>query len=265
MLIYAVDDEPPALRTLVRAIREAEPDCQIREFSWGQPMLDAMTDSREKPDAVFLDVEMPEENGIEVARRVKRCSPRTWIVFVTGFSEYALDAFSVHAKGYIIKPVTAQDVRAELSDPALPPLPRAKVARAQIQTFGNFEVFVGGTPLAFSRGKAKEMLAYLVHRNGAACTTRELAAVLFEGDANGKMDYFFKVAQCLRQTLKNAGCGDIVRHSYRSYALETSLVDCDYYRFLQGTDAAALNAYTGEYMAQYSWAEQTDFYLREKS
>ena len=265
MLIYAVDDEPLALRSLVRAVREAEPDSRVRDFSWGQPMLDAIADSGERPDVVFLDVEMPGLSGVEVAKRVKLLSPRTWIVFVTGFSEYAVDAFAIHAKGYVMKPVTAQAIRAELDTPVLPPLPRAGAPRMRIKTFGNFEVYVDDKPLEFARSKAKEMLAYLVHRGGAACTTQELAAVLFEDKADGSLDYFFKVAQCLRRTLSAAGCGDVVRHSYKSYAVEPSLVDCDYYRFLSDENAEVLNAYTGEYMAQYSWAELTSSYLNERA
>ena len=264
MLIYTVDDEPLSLRSLVRAVLEVEPGCQIREFSWGQPLLDQLTGSDERPDVVFLDVEMPGISGVEVAKRVKLLSPHTWIIFVTGFSEYALDAFSLHAKGYVMKPVTTQAIRDELSAPALPPLPRTENSLVKIQTFGNFEVFVSGQPLVFPRSKAKEMLAYHVHRGGAVCTTQELAAVLFEDRADGRLDYFFKVAQCLKQTLHAAGCGSIVRHTYKAYAIETSRVDCDYYHFLSDETAQALNAFTGEYMAQYSWAEITSSYLNEQ-
>lgn len=265
MLIYAVDDEPLALRALTRSITEAEPNCRVREFTWGQPMLDEMTRLDEKPDAIFLDIEMPGLSGVELAKRVKQLSPRTWIVFVTGFSEYAVDAFAIHAKGYVMKPVTPEAIRAELETPAPSPLSRAGEAHVKIKTFGNFEIFVDGKPLEFARSKAKEMLAYLVHRGGAVCTTQEVAAVLFEDEADGRLDYFFKIAQCMKRTLAKAGCGDILRHSYKSYAIEPSLVECDYYHFLSDTRPEALNAYTGEYMAQYSWAEFTGSYLSDKS
>ena len=261
MLIYAVDDEPLALRSLTRAIREARPDCTLREFSWAQPMLDALDEDGEQPDVVFMDVEMPGLSGLEAGKRIKLLSPRTWIVFVTGFSEYAVEAFAIHAKGYVMKPVSVEAVRAELNAPAVPPLPKTHSPLLQVKTFGNFEVLADGDPLEFGRSKAKEMFAYLVHRCGASCSTQELAAVLFEDNADVRLDYFFKIAQCLKRTLSDAGFGNVLRHSYKSYAVEPKLLDCDYYRFMADEKAEALNAYTGEYMTQYSWAEMTNSYL----
>ena len=52
-------------------------------------------------------------------------------------------------------------------------------AGVKVQCFGNFEVFVGGRPLSFKRSKSKELLAYLVDRNGATCTNGEMLAVLW--------------------------------------------------------------------------------------
>lgn len=59
-----------------------------------------------KPDLVFLDIKMPEVNGLVVAEEIMRIQPKTYIVFVTAYDEYALNAFEYNAIDYILKPVS---------------------------------------------------------------------------------------------------------------------------------------------------------------
>lgn len=61
-------------------------------------------------DIVFLDVYMPGENGVDIARALQSVSPGTGIVFITTSQEHAVDAFSLHALHYLLKPVTAEGV-----------------------------------------------------------------------------------------------------------------------------------------------------------
>ena len=60
------------------------------------------------------------------------------------------------------------------------PIPKRNRLRAQ--TFGNFEAYIDGKPIAFKYSKTKELLAYLIDRKGALCTSAELQAVIFEDD-----------------------------------------------------------------------------------
>jgi len=59
-----------------------------------------------EPDVVFLDVEMPELSGIELAKKIAKINPKIQIVFVTAYEQYALKAFEVSAIHYLLKPVT---------------------------------------------------------------------------------------------------------------------------------------------------------------
>lgn len=81
------------------------PEC----FAVGAKFLEA---AQRKPafDIVFLDTYMPGEDGMEIAREMGRISPDTGIVFVTASREYAVDAFSLCALHYLVKPVTAEGV-----------------------------------------------------------------------------------------------------------------------------------------------------------
>lgn len=260
MHIIAVDDEPLALGLLVRSIQEACPTTQISKFQSGQ---DALVFLENNPcDVVFLDIHMRGIDGLTLAKKIKDLNPRCNLVFVTGYSEYAADAMSMHASGYIIKPVSAEAIRIELED-LRHPVTLLPGALLRIRCFGNFEVFsAGGEPIKFSRSKAKELFAYLVYRRGSSCSTRELAAVLFEDNtySNKQMLYLQKIISSMMQTLKSYNAANVIHKSYNAIALNDESVDCDYYRFLK-MDVPSINAYTGEFMTQYSWAEFVAGYL----
>lgn len=93
-----------------------------------------------------------------------------------------LDAMDMKASGYIMKPVTVEDVERELEDLRFPIIPKSN-AKLRVQCFGNFDVFTpDGAHVRFERSKSKEIFAYLVHKHGSSCTTRELFAVIFEDE-----------------------------------------------------------------------------------
>lgn len=62
--------------------------------------------SGELPDAVFIDIEMPEMFGLEVAEKVHEIDVKVQVIFVTAHSEYGIQPFEVHAQDYILKPVS---------------------------------------------------------------------------------------------------------------------------------------------------------------
>lgn len=179
MNIIAVDDEKLALRDLTQILELVLPEASVSGFRTPQ---EALAHAWAVPvDIAFLDVEMKGMNGLELAKQLKDIRGRTNIVFATGFSQYAVDAFSVCASDYILKPVEPEAIRRALERLRSPVHEAGHGLR--VQCFGNFEVFHQGKPVEFSRSKAKELFAYLIHKHGAGCTTRELCAVLFEDKA----------------------------------------------------------------------------------
>lgn len=262
MRIFAADDEPLALDMLCTAISTAVPDACVEAFSKPSALL---AFAAENPaDVAFLDINMRGMSGVELAVRIKSYLPDCNIIFVTGHEEYTGDAMAIHASGYILKPVTPEKVLLELSDLRRPIIPKSD-AMLRIKCFGNFDVFTpDGAKLCFARSKAKELLAYLVYRSGASCSVREIAAALFEDAEYNKRQqgYVQKIISSMMQTLKAAGVEAVVNKTYNSIAIDVKRVNCDYYRFAE-LDAAALNAYTGEFMSQYAWAEHAIGYLEE--
>jgi two-component system LytT family response regulator len=98
-----VDDETPA-RTRIRQLLRPQPDFSlIAECANGNQALETI--QKEKPDLVFLDVQMPRLGGIEVCRALAANKiPLPMFIFVTAYDEYALKAFEVHAIDYLLKP-----------------------------------------------------------------------------------------------------------------------------------------------------------------
>lgn len=270
MLIYTIDDEPKMLRRMERVLKEVEPDAEVLAFSDSDELIDTINKWK-APDVVFTDIEMPGESGLSLAVRIKKASPDTFIIFATSYPEYAPDAFRMHASGYILKPVEEERVREELDhvktmirkerDFAGPDPDTEHVTNSDklvVRCFGNFEVFWQGEPLKFKRSRTKELFAYLVDREGAMCSANEIIAALWE-DADTISDpkhYLRTLTQDLRESLAAVSMDDVLIKGRGEWALKRDLLDCDYYRMLAGL-TEAVNAYRGEYMIQYSWAELT--------
>ena len=254
MRIFCVDDEPLMLKMLELAVREAKPDADITAFS---SQTDLLKEAKATGcDIAFLDIHMRGMNGVELAKELKAVNPKMNIIFVTGYSEYTGEAMQLHASGYIMKPVTAEDVERELSDLRFPVVPKEN-ALLKVQCFGNFDVFTpDGAPVHFDRSRSKEIFAYLVHRHGSSCTIKEIAAALFEDEPYDKkqQSYLQILISSMMKSLKKVGAEKVVNKSYNSLSVNVSTLDCDYYRFAE-LDAGAVNAYANEYMSQYYWAD----------
>ncbi len=254
MRILAVDDEQDALEVLTSAIGACQPDAEIKGFNSPTEALEYA--EQNQMDIAFLDVRMPGMTGLEVAKRLKKINPKINIIFSTGFSEFASDAFSLHASGYLMKPISTRDVKKEL-DNLRNPVEQPK-KRVYIRTFGNFELFVDGETIHFSRKPAKELLAYLVDRKGSAVTRRELCDVLLQDAAftRKSQDYLTKIVKELQKALEEVKAADIVNLDRSEYSVIPDNFDCDAYDYLKGMPDAFNNFY-GEYMSQYPWAEKS--------
>ena len=247
MTILAVDDEKIALERLVSAIKESQPNAAVKDFRSPKAALDFVQES--PCEIAFLDVEMREMDGISLAKRLKIEHPSINIIFTTGYSEYALDAWSLAASGYLMKPITADKITAEIAELRSPIQP-CNDKQVRVHTFGNFEVYLDGKPVEFQYSRTKELFAYLVDRQGALCTNNELMAVLWEDAV--KESYFRNVRADLLKALPDK----LFIRQWGKLGLQPGELSCDYYDWLVGKPAA-INAYTGEYMTQYSWSENT--------
>ena len=134
------------------------------------------------------------------------------------------------------------------------------VKKLRVQTFGNFEAFVDGKPLAFTRTKTKELFAYLVSRHGALCKNTEVTAIIWENkEASPTIQSMFRTLVAdLTQALKAAGLDDVLVKQRGSIGIRKDKISCDLYDFLDGNKS---NSYLGEFMSQYRWAEHMNKFL----
>ena len=251
MRILAVDDEKLALEAMQSAIRKAEPTAEVYAC---RKVNEALTYAAEnKVDVAFLDIEMGEISGVELAKKLKAEYPTMNIIFSTGYSSYQGEAFGMHVSGYIMKPVTKDKVKAELDNLRYPPEELKSEKRVRFKCFGNFEVFIDGSPMRFKYDKSKEMLAYLVSRSGALCSNGEIAAAIWEDD-NDHESYFRNIRVDIKKQFDDAGIDNIIITQRGKTGINKDVVECDLYDLQQGKPYA-LNLYRGEYMEQYSWGE----------
>ena len=257
MRIIAVDDEKIALESLASAIKAIVAEDEVVSFRYPE---DALAYASEYAcDIAFLDIEMVGMSGVELAAELKKYNSEINIVFCTGYGNYRDAAFELHASGYLMKPITPEKVKHELENLRRPIYEKK---RLKVQTFGNFEVYVDGKPLAFKYRRTKELFAYLVDRVGAMCTVGEITGIIFE-DEGGREDYFQKLRRDLLSTLEEVGCASAIVHKRGMLGVVVSEIQCDYYDCLSGKKSFS-GCYFGEYMSQYSFAEYTNAQLHAR-
>ena len=272
MNILAVDDEQFALIDLHEAIKEALPNSTVSCFDSSEDALDFAKNNH--IDIAFLDINMGGMNGLHLAAHLKEIYGDTNIIFVTGHSEYALDAFALHASGYILKPIDANAVHKAVNHLNRPVMQRVVQGVVQsvtppsdktlyVQTFGNFEVFADGKPVSFARSKTKELFAYLIYQKGALCTNNEIIAVLWDimSDSQGLQSHLRHLVADLFKTLKAVGSEDVLFKKRGVISIVPDKLNCDMYEFCAGKN---VNNYRGEFMMQYSWAEFKNAFLLQK-
>ena len=250
MKVIIVDDEKHAINTLVRNLNGLVDSNNIHTFDRSINALEFVKEN--DVDVAFLDIEMPEINGIELAKEIKKYKPKVNVIFCTGYSEYMQQAIKIHASGYLLKPSDKEKVKEALDD-LLYPLDPIK-NHFYAKTFGNFDFYVDGVPLKFPRSKSKELLAYLISLKGATANRKEISAILFEDEYNLKtQNYLTKIYKELVEALDLVGAKNIIKKGYNSYYVDISLFQSDLFDYDKG-DPQAINSYKGEFMAQYDWA-----------
>ena len=259
MKILALDDSEPALKLLTGAINEASADATVYSFDKPSELLEFAEGVN--CDVAFLDIHLWGKNGLVVAKELKDLYPKVNIVFVTAYPKYATEAFDLYPSGYVLKPVTKEAIERELLNLRYPVDSKGN-SLLYAQTFGNFEVFSYNIPVKFAYSKTKELLAYLIDRNGSSANMNELCAVLWEHkqDSVSLKAYLRKLIRDLIKSLDAVGAGDVIIKQYNSIAVIPDKIDCDSYGFIKG-DPGYVNAYSGHYMAQYSWAERTTGFM----
>lgn len=235
---------------------------------------------RARIDAAFLDIDMPEMDGIELSNHVLELQGKIAVVFVTAFSAYAVEAFRLNALDYLMKPVDEDRLKETLDRIIEEKNVQIYPARMQVRCFGKFKVIAGHGEVRFRTGKAEELMAYLVDSMGAEVSRSEIIDCLWgEYDGDRAVVHFNTTLHYVRKAILLNGVKVPIEHARGAYRLDVSGIHCDLYRFMtialnpdgirdisisEYEEAAAV--YAGDYLQVdgYQWAERKRVLLKEK-
>ena len=249
-------EEEPSVRALLGELPQIE---ETLGFARAADALAGLDEN--SAELAVLDIDLPEMNGLEFAAIIKARWPEMSILLVSADSRCALEAFELRVSGFVLKPVTRRRLEREVEYSLRKRKPPAK-RRVEVRTFGGFDCFADGRKLSFRQAKCKELLAYLVDRRGSGVTRAEAFSILWEDRLYDRamQKQLDAIIRSLRATLQSYQIADILEIRSGTMRVRPELLSCDLYRFLSG-EPDAVEAYGGEYMSGYAWAELTEAYM----
>lgn len=214
-------------------------------------------------DFALLDIDMPGMNGMDLARSLRAIRSDIIIVFVTAHPKFAVDALKMKADYIIFKPYDREDIEDVLERAKL--LRQRQKKRFYFHTFGVFDMFIDGKPIRFRSGKAKELMALCVFREGRPVSIHEMVEYLWGENATATPENtgYRRTIKELSDTLKAYGADELFVRERGSLHVKMELADSDLQDFMNGKKDA-LCSFQGIYMQQYSWAEEAIYALLER-
>ena len=268
MKAVLIDDMKPALREMEFLLKKYSEVEIVGSFT--DPITALEQIERLGPQVVFLDVDMPQLQGIDVASEILQFDQNIEIIFVTAYNQYAVEAFELNALDYLLKPVDIKRLDKTVSRL----LAKKEIVKehldnkVRIQSFGRFEVFVEGKePVLFRTEKTKELFAYLIHNRHRGISKEDIIEALWLG-----MDYERAVKQLyngiyyIRKALIEYGISREVLSIDSNYKLKIEFATWDRDLFINLMDEGtteyiealkkAERLYRGNYFEceKYSWS-----------
>ncbi len=241
---FIVDDEQPALLQLKGLLTDFKEITVVGMFTSPQEALERFRE--QQPEVVFLDINMPNLQGVELAAELRDINPEIMVVFVTAYSEFALESYEVFPLDYLLKPVdkarlgkTVQELVAKHRKPRMREGMQRNFA---IRCFGPMEISKSfgdnnGEPqveyLTIANRKVKELLCYLIANFEREVTRNELLDVLFNEAKNEKtINYLHVTAYSLRKLLEDFGFKQVKLDRYN---ITIAPGICDFVDFVRFT------------------------------
>lgn len=239
----------------IECIKKSFPNDKINVFSSAGDAFWEIEKNELFPKLFFVDFACFEKEIDKIDKKLLQINNEMSIIYL-GTEKEHLSKYGMHILTKIdektLKELAEKSKSSKISGPK----------NIKVVTFGNFDVFVSGKAVHFKRNKSKEILAYLINKNGTSVTHAELAAALWEDEEYDRshQKQLQVIIGDLQKSLDEANIGEILIKQRTGLMVNKSELDCDYYNFLNG-DQGAISSFCGEYMSAYSWAEITEGFL----
>ncbi|MED4555455.1 response regulator [Lysinibacillus capsici] len=286
MRIVLVDDEYLPLTRLKNLLEKSNVS--------GIEIVGEYTDSLEllkdieilQPNVVFLDIVMPDMDGLALGEKIQEKISDVEIVFTTGFDQYAIDAFNLHAIDYLLKPIQIARLEKTLErlEQIKNKVKEIKPRLTVIKLFGGLHVVLPNgqsQPIKWRTSKAKELFAYMLeHKNEMIFRDTLLELFWPESDIDKASKQLYTAIYTIRKTLKNYGVEGVkisspLLSSGYKLVVENIVVDVELWLSrlkslppIQQTTVdeheQVFQMYTGDYLGDcdYLWAESERERLR---
>jgi Response regulator containing CheY-like receiver and SARP domains len=280
MRVIAVDDEKLSLLKVERILKEI-PDIEF-VAAYICPMEALQHHKEDMPEVAFLDVEMPEIDGLSLAEQLMEINPNLEVIYVTAHDKYALAAYQANAIGYLLKPVQPDELRAQVS--RLKRYTHKNELQQQklyFKVFGSYYIEIeknSNNILKFRTAKSEELLAFLLSQNGNPVSRDTICDNLWpDMEIDKATRNFHTTAYNIRHTFQSMGLMNVLLRSHDDYRLNPDCVCSDLEIFTSAKHLMekgiydikimenALNTYQGRYMAfkDYVWLmEYQSYYER---
>lgn len=206
-------------------------------------------------DIIFINVSVIGEKALNICKLIKTHYNKTSVIIVSENRDLTLEAFDVSANGYILLPITEQNVQKEIDKVNNVILKKKNIF---VKTFGYFDIFVNGDAVHFTNSKSKEFLALLIDLCGGTISMDQTIKYLWperQNDQNVKSRYRGMLKD-LRETLMSYDIYEIISEKRNSRSINRSFFTCDYYGLLRKDDTY-IERFEGKYMSSYFWGKET--------
>lgn len=278
MKVILLDDEPLALRSLQTQLGKLEEMDIVGCFL--NPVEALANIGRLRPDVAFVDIDMPQLNGLDAADRLRHLDPSIEVVFVSAYDEYAIKAFELNALDYLLKPVhparlamTVERLSIQLAYKERSAIAeRTPDSRIVVKCCPTLNILdANEEPLGWRTAKAKELFAYMLYRRGHPVRKEALLELLWP-DADEKKGYaqMYTTIYRIRKSLETSGIQIDLQNIGDGYLLHADNLAIDITdwekRLRDAGDVSGANeplheavfeTYPGGYLAEhaYMWSE----------
>lgn len=218
MLTLSIDDQKSVTDLMTFMLNRIAPEGTHLAANTVSEALDLLSDDVQ---IVFLDIEMPGINGIQLADRIRQEYNALNIIFVTGHPEYSYEAYGVRPSGFLAKPVTEKDIERELKELRYPISKTKPRIRVQCSPFA---VFIDDELFNFERKKTMELFAYLVYKKGVYCTNGAMITALWNDD--NKQAYLRKLLGDMNECFRRVGIGGAITKKYGMTRVNMNMIRC---------------------------------------